>query len=857
MDFNTGLPRKGASVGLARRAILLFGCLLALVLVLASVMLFRIADQLDTEANEQKQFFAEMALKTRQANLQQSIADYAFWGDAYRNLHASVDVDWAYTRRNVGATLYENFGYDGVFVVAPDERTVYSVIQGKLQPMQLQQWVQGDVSGLLEQARTQADDEGTAIALLPVKGQAALVAAAALTTGGDPRVPVVPGKSSVMLFVDVLTPEKLQSLAQDYALSGLRISSGLDTKSASAPGISLVADGDAYLSLQWDAARPGSLLLALLLPVIVAVGLIVAVLGWLAMRYALTAARRLDASYRSLADSEARFQDIAGISSDWFWETDAEFRLTYLSDRFQSVTGHAPSAWLGRPLSELLTFTTESLTNWISSPLLRMAPHTPLPASYRSANDKYCLCNLVVRAIGDTAVNGYRGIARDITAEVENQARIRQLQQYDPLTGLANRGYLKEQLARLLESQHPSGNSIAVLSIGFDRLRQVTERFGSGVGDQMLLGLSQRLESFLRQEDLLARHSSDEFTVVLHDGFGLTEYVEQMCGNLIKCVEQPFWVGQQQIFLSMRIGIALAPREPGTAAELIRTSEVALYQARNQQDVRWCFYTLELERRIDEEKQLEQELRSAIGNQELRLHLQPRYRAGDQQPTGVEALVRWQHPRLGLLGPNLFIPLAEKNGLIAALGTWVLKQACRQVMQLPKPLFVSVNLSPEQFRSSDLLESVQTTLEESGLPAARLELEITESMMLEDAQSALATLQALKALGVRLSMDDFGTGYSSLSYLRQYPFDTLKIDKSFVAQLDTSEKGLAIVLAIVWLGHALEMEVTAEGVENAKQFGLLKEMGCDEVQGYLLSRPLPLEQLRSVLDRESLPLIEV
>jgi EAL domain-containing protein (putative c-di-GMP-specific phosphodiesterase class I) len=178
-------------------------------------------------------------------------------------------------------------------------------------------------------------------------------------------------------------------------------------------------------------------------------------------------------------------------------------------------------------------------------------------------------------------------------------------------------------------------------------------------------------------------------------------------------------------------------------------------------------------------------------------------------------------------------------------------------MQLPKPLFVSVNLSPEQFRSSDLLESVQTTLEDSGLPAARLELEITESMMLEDAQSALATLQALKALGVRLSMDDFGTGYSSLSYLRQYPFDTLKIDKSFVAQLDTSEKGLAIVLAIVWLGHALEMEVTAEGVENAKQFGLLKEMGCDEVQGYLLSRPLPLEQLRSVLDRESLPLIEV
>lgn len=849
MDVRIGLPGNGANVGVACRAALLFGSLLVLVLVLACSMLIRIAHQLDRQASEQGRFFVEKALNTRQANLQQSIADYAFWGDAYRNLHASVDLEWAYTRRNLGDTLYKKFGYEGVFVIGPDDRTAYSVIQGNLQTMQLQHWIKGSASALLEQARTRADDEGTALAVLPVEGGAALVAAAALTTGGDPLVQAVPGKSSVLVFVDVLTPAKLQKLAEEYALPGLQVTQGAIADQEDPPAFPLLVDGDTNLT--WNPERPGGLLLTVMLPLIGAVTVIVAVLAGLAMRQFLAAARKLDASYRSLAESEARFQDIAEISSDWFWETDAQLRLTYLSGRFQSVTGLAPEAWLGRPLSDLLTFKSESLPSWASSPLAKIAPHTPQPCSYRSAGGKYCLCNVVVRVIGETAVQGYRGAARDITAEVENQARIQQLQRYDPLTGLPNRSYLKEQLAGLLENQGDSGASIAVLSIGFDRLRHVAERFGSGVGDQMLIGLSQRLESFLRQEDMLARHCSDEFTVVLNGSFGLAEYVEPLCGSLIKCVEQPFWVGEQQVFLSVRIGIALA--SPGcSAAELIRVAKIALYQARNEKGRRWCFYTPDMERRIVEQKQLEHELRSAIGRQELRLHYQPRYRASDQQLIGIEALVRWQHPRLGLLAPSHFISLAEKTDLISALDTWVLQHACRQTASLPEPIFVSVNLSPDQFRSPDLVELVRTTLEETGLPAGRLELEITEGMMLDDAQLALSTLQDLKALGVRLSIDDFGTGYSSLSYLRKYPFDTLKIDKSFVAQLEESDKGLAIILAIVWLGHALSMEVTAEGVENTRQLGTLKEMGCDEVQGYLLSRPLPLAELQPLLSREAL-----
>lgn len=844
--FRSPKTSATSSAGFTRRTLVAFAVLLLLVFILAAVILVSIAHTQNDQARVQSLFFAEKALKIRQENLQRSIGDYAFWGDAYQHLHAHVDLEWAYTRRNLGPSLFEDFGYEGVFVVAPDNRTVYAVIEGKLQPTVIEQWLQGDVHALLEESRAHVDDEQSVVKIFQVAGRPALVVAAGLTQGGDPSVQEVPGASSVLLFVDVLSPDKLLRLGQDYALNQLRIAR--DDADTEVPRLSLLAIDGTPIWLRWDPAQPGRLLFKLMLPLLGVAGLVIGALSWWVIRRAMATARLLDDSYASLVASEARFHDIAQTSSDWLWETDAKQRLSYLSGRFEAITGYAREEWLGRPISELLSFgQVSSLASWVVSPEVQVTPYAPLPCSYQAATGKYSLCNLVVCAIHDPAgLQGYRGAARDITAEVENQARIQQLQHYDALTGLSNRKQLHEQLEHLIGRAQT--DSISVLSISLQRFKQINDRFGRAVGDQVLVEFSQRLESFLRAEDFLARHTSDEFIVLLNGGFSCEKDIAGLCANLIDFMARPIAALQQQIALNVRIGIARAPEDAQTASELLRCAEIALYWARHQKHSPWCFFTREMERQIAEDQQLESELRRAIGNGELRLHFQPRYRTSDRYLSGVEALVRWQHPQRGLLSPDVFIPLAEQSELIGLLGAWVLREACCQAKNFAKPIFVSVNLSPEQFRASDLVAQVKSVLDESGLPATRLEIEITEGMMFDDAEGARATLEALKALGVRLSMDDFGTGYSSLSYLRHYPFDILKIDRSFTVHLDGAEDGLAVVLAIVSLGHALSMQVTAEGVENEEQLSLLREMGCDEVQGFHLSQPLPVERLGALLN---------
>ncbi len=852
--FNALKTPCGSSTGFARRTMMPFAALLLLVFTLAAVILVKTAHDQNDQARDRSLFFAEKALKIRQDKLQQSIGDYAFWGDAYQNLHVHIDLEWAYTRGNVGATLFENFGYEGVFVVAPDNRTVYAMIDGQLQPTEIQQWLQGDVTELLEEAKARAADEQSVVKVFQVAGRPALVVAASLTPGTDPSVRKVPGPPSVLLFVDVLRPDKLLSLGQDYALTQLRVARD-EEDAALEPSLSIPTADESSFLLRWDPVRPGSPLLTFLLPVLGIAGLIIGALSWLVMRHAMATARLLDDSYASLVVSEARFQDIAQASSDWLWETDAEQRFRYLSGRFEEITGHSPEVWLGRPLSDFLKFESDSLASWVTDPKIKASPYTPLPCSYQSASGKYCLCNLVVRAISSPAdLHGYRGTARDITAELENRARIQQLQQYDALTGLPNRKHLQERLETRIKSEHNS--SIAVLNISLEQFKHVNDSFGLSVGDQVLVELSHRLEGFLRTEDLLARHAGDEFIVLLDGGFALNEYIEGLCSRLIECVERPFWVVHQQVFISARIGIAISHKDKDATHDLLRSAEIALYRARRQIKSKWCFFTPEIDRQISEEKQLESDLYFAISNDQLCLHFQPRYRTNDRHLSGVEALVRWQHPQRGLLSPGDFIVLAEQSGLIIPLGGWVLRQACIQAMSFPEPIFVSVNLSPKQFRTPGLVAQVQNILDESGLPAARLELEITESMMFEDAEGALATLNELKALGIRMSMDDFGTGYSSLSYLHRYPFDILKIDRSFTARLDDAEGGLAVVLAIVWLGHALSMQVTAEGVESEEQLSLLNDMGCDEVQGFHLSRPISMEQLCALLTQAHTNTIE-
>jgi EAL domain-containing protein (putative c-di-GMP-specific phosphodiesterase class I) len=301
------------------------------------------------------------------------------------------------------------------------------------------------------------------------------------------------------------------------------------------------------------------------------------------------------------------------------------------------------------------------------------------------------------------------------------------------------------------------------------------------------------------------------------------------------------------VFVSASIGIALAPNDACEAAELLRYADIALYEAKAAGRNTWRFYSGEMNTRIIERRRLESDLRYGIKHGELRLYFQPRYRIADGQMVGAEALVRWQHPVRGLISPDTFIPIAEESGLILALSDWVLTNACTFAARWPAALFVSVNLSPSEFKRGDLLARVQHALQASGIDPARLELEITESVMLEDTASALDIMHTPKDLGIRIAMDDFGTGYSSLSYLRAFPFDGLKIDRSFLSRLEESEDDKTIIQAIVGLGHALALTVTAEGIETAEQLAMLKSVACGEGQGFFLSRPLDSDAFDDLL----------
>jgi diguanylate cyclase (GGDEF)-like protein/PAS domain S-box-containing protein len=842
-----------ANASATRRALLLISALLLVLFVVASFALVQIALQQNSRASEQGFFYVEKATEARQKSILTAISDYAFWGGAYQNLHATVDLDWAYTRQNLGPSLFDDFVFEGVFVVAPNGSTSYAVVDGKLVDTSVQQWLGHDITALLAQAREQAEDEEPLIGFMQIAGQPALVAAAGFTPGGDPQVVGVPGPTSVLLFVDLLGPNKLQALGEDFGIDQLRVANA----SADLPGeppMRLATFNGEPLLLAWQPARPGDQLLYLILPLLALAGSIVALVTWLTLRRAMASAREMDASYASLyasqqalATSEARFRDVAEAASDWIWEVDAELRLTYLSTRFQAVTGHAESDWLGRPIDEFIECP-GGLSTWLSKRKTRAANGTR-QCHYRAQDGRLRTCRLAMRTVADSQVSGgYRGTVSDITEEVEARARIEHLSLHDALTGLPNRNRMQEFLDGKLKARPTKDKPLLMLSLDLDRFKKVNDSFGHEVGDQVLNEVSRRLRLCLRDGDLVARMGGDEFILIV-SGISAQEEVERLCERLIASIEQPFEIDNHSIFIGTSIGVAMAPVDACVAEELLRYADIALYEAKGAGRNTWRFYASDMNERAIERRQLESDLRHALKNDELRLLLQPRYSVSSKRMVAAEALVRWEHPQRGLLAPDTFISIAETTGLIVPLSSWVLHTACTEAMSWDEELIVSVNLSPVEFQRGHLVERVQSVLDATGLPAYRLELELTESVLLEDAEGALVIMQALKDLGVRLAMDDFGTGYSSLGYLRTFPFDGLKIDRSFVSDLDGCESSEAIIKAIIGLGRALSLTVTAEGVESQEQLDILQRHECEEAQGYFLDRPMQPALLRSALER--------
>jgi diguanylate cyclase (GGDEF)-like protein/PAS domain S-box-containing protein len=428
-------------------------------------------------------------------------------------------------------------------------------------------------------------------------------------------------------------------------------------------------------------------------------------------------------------------------------------------------------------------------------------------------------------------------LSEDITERKEAEARIEHMAHHDALTDLPNRLAFVEHLDRSIAAAAVSGESFAVLSIDLDRFKEVNDTFGHAVGDDLLRAMARQLGA-LAGEAYLARLGGDEFTLITPIG-DQPELAETISGQLQAAVADDIDLNGQSLRVGLSIGVAIFPTDGSDATTLLNNADAALYRAKAAGRGKTRFFEIEMDNRLRERRAIQHELSSAVERNELRLHYQPLAKI-DGEIIGFEALLRWHNPQRGMVSPAAFIPVAEESGLIMQIGEWVLREACREAAGWLHPLQIAVNLSPIQFRHGDLPGLVHSVLLETGLAPTRLELEITEGVLVEDFGRGLSILRRLKTLGVRIAMDDFGTGYSSLSYLQSFPFDKIKIDQSFISNVKSNPHSAAIVRAVIGLAHGLNLPVLAEGVETKDQLDFLAAESCNEVQGYLMGRPHPI-----------------
>jgi len=455
--------------------------------------------------------------------------------------------------------------------------------------------------------------------------------------------------------------------------------------------------------------------------------------------------------------------------------------------------------------------------------------------------------NVARNASGD--ISHYYGIFSDITQRRQTEARVMHLTHHDTLTDLPNRALLADRLGFLLEHAKRAHETVALLFIDLDRFKFINDSLGHQTGDQLLVELARRLQLAVRHQDTVARMGGDEFALLLPQTHA--DGAAHLSRQIIDLIARPVLVDAQELIVSASIGIALFPEDGTTVGELLQAGDTAMYRAKAAGGANFQFYTAEMHHSASRVLQLENSLRRALQRQELSLHYQPQIDLHSGQQVGCEALLRWTHPEYGNLSPAEFIPIAEQSGLIQPIGEWVLRQAVQQAHQwqsagLP-PLVVAVNVSAAQFSQPDFPERVQQVLQETGLEPRWLELELTESVVSADPEGAVALMHRLHALGVSLSVDDFGTGYSSLSYLKRFPIQKLKIDQSFVRDLDADPSNLSIVSGIIAMAHSLGLKTVAEGVETAAQAQLLTQKGCDVGQGYLYARPMPADAFAATL----------
>lgn len=559
----------------------------------------------------------------------------------------------------------------------------------------------------------------------------------------------------------------------------------------------------------------------------------------------------------ALRESEARFRDLTELSSDWFWEMGPDLKFTDVRGGSRDSDIYTSQSHNGKYRWEL---------PYVDTPEETWTAHKADLAARRAFHDLILKRRRDDGSIGTISISGkpifdnngvfvgYRGIGKDISERALAQERIEYLATHDNLTDLPNRAMFSEMLNLAIATASRYQRRFALLFIDLDRFKNINDTFGHETGDLLLKEMSRRLVTTLRSSDVVARLGGDEFVVLVQEVSEETQ-VAGIARKMLSAVIRPLVLLEQECRVTASIGIAMYPKDAQDEKTLMKNADIAMYRAKEEGKNNFQFYSEQMNVHTLERMALETSLRRAIERNELSLHYQAKQDLKSGKITGVEALLRWAHPDLGMISPAQFIPLAEETGLIIPIGRWVLRTACTQNVAWQKqglpPVCMAINLSPRQFADDELANDIDLALRSTGLRAELLELELTEGMIMQNPERAIKVLGAIKSMGVRLAIDDFGVGYSSLAQIKRFPIDTLKVDRSFIRDIPQVAEDNAITEAIINMGRTLSLTVIAEGVETQEQKTFLSEHNCDQMQGFFFSRPIAAEQFAEFLRKHT------
>ncbi len=549
-------------------------------------------------------------------------------------------------------------------------------------------------------------------------------------------------------------------------------------------------------------------------------------------------------------------RDFEESASDWLWEVDAEGRLTHVSRRMANVFGRSESALLNESFLGLIAHTLNRAPAEERQALERLRSSFGSDAPFRDVLAPVVLdgetrwWSLTAKPLTDEAgvLTGWRGVGTDVTQSLAAQREVARLAHYDNTTGLSNRHSFQEALEQIEDTSSGNRTAALLLCLDLDNFKAVNDSLGHSFGDSLLRVVAQRLLGRTRRTDVVARLGGDEFAIIRW-GDVSPEEAEELADRLIQTLGDPCEIDGTRVRIGVSIGIARAPKDGLSGDQLLKNADIALYAAKYEGKDRFRFFDYEMDTRARRRLFLEHELRGALQRGEFQLAFQPQFSLATGRVTACEALLRWAHPRLGRINTQECIAVAEESGQIETIGNWIIDEAVRQAALWGDEITVAINLSLAQFINPNLCDHIIAVLKKAGMAPERVELELTESVFLNDQRIAETQLKTLKRAGIRIALDDFGTGYSSLAYLRNFPFDRLKIDRTFVKELPDVTEAAAIVRAVIAMARSLNMAVCAEGVETPGQLAHLKSEGCDTVQGYLLSEPISGEALIGFLER--------